>query len=87
MKEMIKLQKDIEKTVQEKNEQFEEPVAAFLTFTTQEGYERALNHMGVERDIWGYPQFRKNMKKDNKVGDLESNNNDTELGFTLFGEE
>ena len=43
----------------EKKTEIERPVSAFLTFTTQEGYERCLNNFETEKDWLGFPIFKK----------------------------
>lgn len=34
-----------------------EPVTAFVTFNSQEGLERCVNHMGCEKDLFGSPVY------------------------------
>ena len=34
-----------------------EPVAAFVTFNSQEGFERCINHMGCTKDLFEFPVY------------------------------
>ena len=47
--------------MKENDLKYKTPVAAFVTLTTQEGYERAINHFETTKDSYGYPIYRKTM--------------------------
>jgi len=84
---------EIDALIQANVAKYERPVACFVTFSTQEGYERCINHFETKETAFGYPIYRKDMKKDTlplKVAvDEESKvkEDECEDGFTLFGEE
>lgn len=43
--------------IQENHEEYVTPVAAFVTFRTQEGYERCLKYMACENNFLDQPVF------------------------------
>ena len=48
---------EISNLVKKNMDKYVEPVAAFVTFSSQEGYERCIKHMSCETDFLGYPVF------------------------------
>ena len=63
--------------VEENREIYSTPVAAFVTFNTQEGYERCLQEFETSHTMFGYPIYHRHMR-----GALKNSN-----GFKLFEDE
>jgi len=93
LEEVVAKEREIDALTQANIAKYERPVACFVTFNTQEGYERCINHFETKETAFGYPIYRKDMKKEASLPkvavDEESKVklDESEDGFTLFGEE
>ena len=52
-------EKRINRLIKKYKDVFKRPVKAFVTFSTQEGIERCVKHVGTTKGIGGYPKFQK----------------------------
>ena len=53
----------MEKLVEKNADIYSTPVAAFVTFTTQEGYERCLNEFETAQTMFGNPIYHRHMER------------------------
>ena len=63
LEKVLAMEHEIDALAEAHADKFERPVACFVTFNTQEGYERCINHFETQKTAFGYPIYRKDMKE------------------------